>query len=167
MRRDIAALVASMTVEEKAAFTAGADFWPLVANAGVALPPITVTDGPNGARGTALFGLGGETAVCIPCGSALGATWDPALVERVGVMLGEEALTKACRALLAPTVNIHRSPTGGRNFECYSEDPLLSGKTAAAFVRGVQSQGVVTTVKHFAGNDAEFERNTVNSVIDT
>ena len=81
-------------------------------------------------------------------------------------MLGEEALTKACRVLLAPTVNLHRSPLGGRNFECYSEDPLLSGKTAAAFVRGVQSQGVVTTVKHFAGNDAEFERHSINSVID-
>ncbi len=164
--RDIAALVASMTVEEKAAFTAGADFWTLVANERVGIPPIRVTDGPNGARGSALFGLGGETAVCAPCGSALGATWDPELVERVGVMLGEEALTKACRVLLAPTVNLHRSPLGGRNFECYSEDPLLSGKTAAAFVRGVQSQGVVTTVKHFAGNDAEFERHSINSVID-
>ena len=81
-------------------------------------------------------------------------------------MLGEETRTKACRVLLAPTVNIHRSPLAGRNFECYSEDPLLSGAIAAAFVRGVQSQGVVTTVKHFAGNDAEFERNTINSVID-
>ena len=166
MSRDIAALVASMTVEEKAAFTAGADFWTLVANERVGIPPIRVTDGPNGARGSALFGLGGETAVCVPCGSALGATWDPELVERVGAMLGEEALTKACRVLLAPTVNLHRSPLGGRNFECYSEDPLLSGKTAAAFVRGVQSEGVVTTVKHFAGNDAEFERHSINSVID-
>ena len=166
MSRDIAALVASMTVEEKAAFTAGADFWTLVANERVGIPPIRVTDGPNGARGSALFGLGGETAVCVPCGSALGATWDPELVERVGAMLGEEALTKACRVLLAPTVNLHRSPLGGRNFECYSEDPLLSGKTAAAFVRGVQSEGVVTTVKHFAGNDAEFERQSINSVID-
>jgi beta-glucosidase len=166
MSRDIAALVASMTVEEKAAFTAGADFWTLVANERVGIPPIRVTDGPNGARGSALFGLGGETAVCAPCGSALGATWDPDVVERVGVMLGEEALTKACRVLLAPTVNLHRSPLGGRNFECYSEDPLLSGKTAAAFVRGVQSQGVVTTVKHFAGNDAEFERHSINSMID-
>ena len=136
------------------------------ANERVGIPPIRVTDGPNGARGSALFGLGGETAVCVPCGSALGATWDPELVERVGAMLGEEARTKACRVLLAPTVNIHRSPLAGRNFECYSEDPLLSGKTAAAFVRGVQSQGVVTTVKHFAGNDAEFERHTINSVID-
>ncbi len=159
-------LVAHLTLDEKAALTAGVDMWATAAVERLGIPSITVTDGPNGARGTALFGLGGETAVCIPCGSALGATWDPALVERVGVMLGEEALTKACRALLAPTVNIHRSPTGGRNFECYSEDPLLSGKTAAAFVRGVQSQGVVTTVKHFAGNDAEFERNTVDSVID-
>jgi beta-glucosidase len=166
MNRDIEALVSSMTVEEKAVFTAGADFWTLVANERVGIPPIRVTDGPNGARGSALFGLGGETAVCAPCGSALGATWDPALVERVGVMLGEEALTKACRVLLAPTVNLHRSPLGGRNFECYSEDPLLSGKAAAAFVRGVQSQGVVTTVKHFAGNDAEFERQSINSVID-
>lgn len=166
MSRDIAALVASMTLEEKAAFTVGADFWTLVANERIGIPPIRVTDGPNGTRGSALFGLGGETAVCIPCGSALGATWDPELVERVGVMLGEEALTKACRVLLAPTVNLHRSPLGGRNFECYSEDPLLSGKIAAAFVRGVQSQGVVTTVKHFAGNDAEFERHSINSVID-
>ena len=81
-------------------------------------------------------------------------------------MLGEETHTKACRVLLAPTVNIHRSPLAGRNFECYSEDPLLSGAIAAAFVRGVQSQGIVTTVKHFAGNDAEFERNSINSVID-
>src|SRR5215212_2481304 len=166
MSRDLAELVTSMTVEEKAAFTAGADFWTLVANERVGIPPIRVTDGPNGARGSALFGLGGETAVCAPCGSALGATWDPELVERVGVMLGEEALTKACRVLLAPTVNLHRSPLGGRNFECYSEDPLLSGTTAAAFVRGVQSRGVVTTVKHFAGNDAEFERHSINSVID-
>ncbi len=166
MSRDLAALIAAMTVEEKAAFTAGADMWTLVANERVGIPPIRVTDGPNGARGSALFGLGGETAVCAPCGSALGATWDPALVERVGVMLGEEALTKACRVLLAPTVNLHRSPLGGRDFECYSEDPLLSGKTAAAFVRGVQSQGVVTTVKHFAGNDAEFERHTIDSVVD-
>ena len=166
MTRDVDDLIAQLTLDEKAALTAGADFWTLAAIERVGLPPIRVTDGPNGARGSALFGLGGETAVCAPCGSALGATWDPVLVERVGVVLGEEALTKACRVLLAPTVNLHRSPLGGRNFECYSEDPLLSGKTAAAFVRGVQSQGVVTTVKHFAGNDAEFERHSINSVID-
>lgn len=159
-------LVAELTVDEKASLTAGVDMWSTAAVDRVGIPAVTVTDGPNGARGTSLLGLGAETAVCAPCGSALGATWDPALVERVGVMLGEEAITKACRVLLAPTVNLHRSPTYGRNFECYSEDPLLSGKTAAAFVRGVQSQGVITTVKHFVGNDAEFERNTLSSVID-
>ncbi|MFN8028079.1 MAG: glycoside hydrolase family 3 C-terminal domain-containing protein [Acidimicrobiia bacterium] len=159
-------LIAELTLDEKASLTAGADMWTIPGVERVGIPAVTVTDGPNGARGTALFGLGNETAVCVPCGSALGATWDPALVERVGVMLGEEALTKACRVLLAPTLNLHRSPTGGRNFECYSEDPLLAGKTAAAFVRGVQSQGVATTPKHFVGNDAEFERNTVSSVID-
>src|SRR6476660_8873922 len=166
MSRDIAALVASMTVEEKAAFTAGADLWILVANERVGIPPIRVTDGPNGARGSALFGLGGETAVCAPCGSALGATWDPDLVERVGVMLGEETRTKACRVLLAPTVNLHRSPLGGRNFESYSEDPLLAGRLAAAFVRGAQSRGVACTVKHFAGNEAETERQVADSIID-
>jgi len=159
-------LVAALTLDEKASLTAGVDMWSTAAIERLGIPPVTVTDGPNGARGTALFGLGSETAVCVPCGSALGATWDPDLVERVGVMLGEEALTKACRVLLAPTVNLHRSPTYGRNFECYSEDPLLSGRTAAAFVRGVQSQGVATTVKHYVANDAEFERNTLSSVVD-
>ena len=88
------------------------------------------------------------------------------LVEAIGAVIGAEARTKECRVLLGPTVNIHRSPLAGRNFECYSEDPLLSGRIAAAFVRGAQSEGVATTVKHFAGNDAEFERNSINSVID-
>src|SRR5581483_6615096 len=130
------------------------------------IPSVVVTDGPNGARGPALPGGGDLTSACVPSGSALGATWSPEVVERVGELLGAEARTKAARVLLAPTVNTHRSPLAGRNFECYSEDPLLSGRLAAAFVRGAQSQGVATTVKHFAGNDAEFERNTINSVID-
>ena len=162
----VEALIAELTLEEKASLTAGHDLWSTVAIDRVGIPRVRVTDGPNGARGSSFLGSGTATAVCAPCGSALGATWDPVLVERVGEMLGDEARTKACRVLLAPTVNIHRSPLAGRNFECYSEDPLLSGMIAAAFVRGVQSRGVATTVKHFAGNDAEFERNTINSVID-
>jgi beta-glucosidase len=164
--RDIVKLLADLTLDEKALLTAGADLWSTVAVDRLGIPPVGVTDGPNGARGPTIPGVAANTAACVPCGSALGATWNPVLIERVGAMLGEEARTKACRVLLAPTVNIHRSPLGGRNFECYSEDPFLSGKIAAAFVRGVQSIGVVTTVKHFAGNDAEFERNTANSVID-
>jgi beta-glucosidase len=86
--------------------------------------------------------------------------------RRLGALLGQEALERGCRVLLAPTVNLHRSPLAGRNFECYSEDPLLSGRLAAGFVRGVQSCGVVATVKHLVGNEAEFERGTISSVID-
>ena len=136
-------LVAELTLDEKASLTAGDTMWTTAPVPRLGIPSIMVTDGPNGARGAGMFGLTGETAACVPCGSALGASWDPMLLERVGVMLGEEAHTKACRVLLAPTVNMPRSPIGGRNFECYSEDPLLSGRIAAGFVRGVQSQGVV------------------------
>ena len=125
-----------------------------------------VTDGPNGARGSSVLGAGEATAVCIPCGSALGATWNPELIERLGAVLGEEALTKGCRILLAPTLNLHRSPLAGRNFECFSEDPLLAGRAAAAYVRGVQSRDVATTPKHLVGNEAELDRYTMSSVID-
>jgi len=163
---DIEKLLGELSLDEKALLTAGTDMWKTPAIERVGLPAIRMTDGPNGARGSALLGLGEVTSVCIPCGSALGASFDPELIERVGRMLGEEARTKASRILLAPTINLHRSPLGGRDFECYSEDPLLSGKIAAGFVRGVQSQGVATTAKHFVANDAEFERNTIDSVVD-
>ena len=98
------------------------------------IPKVHVTDGPNGARGNTLPGMGGAPSACIPCGSALGATWDPALVETLGALVGREARDRGCRGLLAPTVNLHRSPLAGRNFECYSEDPLLSGRLAAGYV---------------------------------
>ena len=87
-------------------------------------------------------------------------------MERLGALLGKEAVDRGCRGLLAPTVNLHRSPLAGRNFECYSEDPLLSGRLAAAYVRGVQSAGVFATVKHFVGNEAEYERSSISSVVD-
>jgi beta-glucosidase len=164
--RDLDDLVAGLTLDEKASLTAGHDLWSTVHVPRLGIPSVRVTDGPNGARGAAVPGSAGATAVCVPCGSALGATWDPELVERVGALLGGEARSKECRVLLAPTVNIHRSPLAGRNFECYSEDPLLSGRIAAGFIRGVQSCDVATTVKHFVGNEAEFERMTINSVID-
>ncbi|HEV2370246.1 MAG TPA: glycoside hydrolase family 3 N-terminal domain-containing protein, partial [Acidimicrobiales bacterium] len=139
--------------------------WSTVPVPRLGIPRVRVTDGPNGARGSSM-GSAGPTSVCVPCGSALGATWDPALMERVGALLGEEARTKSARVLLAPTVNMHRSPLAGRNFECYSEDPYLAGRQAAAFVRGAQSRGVATTVKHLVGNDAEHERHSISSVID-
>ncbi|WCO66824.1 glycoside hydrolase family 3 C-terminal domain-containing protein [Iamia majanohamensis] len=159
-------MVAGLSLEEKAALTAGVDFWSTLAVPRVGLPRVRVTDGPNGARGPWTRGEGGLGAVCVPCGTALGATWDPALVERVGALLGTEARRKACRVLLAPTVNIHRSPLAGRNFECYSEDPLLSGQAAAALVRGAQSRDVATTVKHLVANEAETERTSMSSEVD-
>jgi beta-glucosidase len=162
---DIAKLVAELTLDEKAALTAGVDLWSTASVPRLGIPSIQLTDGPNGARGTRP-GPAGPTATCVPCGSALGATWDPGLVERVGALVGRDARAMGARVLLAPTVNIHRSPLAGRNFECYSEDPLLAGRVAAGFVRGAQSRGVATTVKHFVGNEAEFERYTISSEID-
>lgn len=156
----------SLTVAQQASLTAGADMWTVPGIPELGIPAITVTDGPNGARGSALLGAGRETALCVPCGSALGATWDPSLVEEVGVVLGEETRTKGARILLAPTINLHRHPLGGRGFECYSEDPLLTGKIAAGFVRGVQSRGVAATAKHLVANEAEFERTTISSVVE-
>jgi beta-glucosidase len=170
MARDLAALVAQMDLDEKAHLLAGADMWSTTAVERLGIPSVNVTDGPNGARGPALpagFGSGeATTSLCVPSGAALGATWDTALLERVGAVLGAEARMKACRVLLAPTVNLHRSPLGGRNFESYSEDPLLAGRIGAAFVRGAQSQGVACTVKHFAGNESEDDRMLADSVID-
>ncbi len=166
MSTDLRSLVAALTLEEKASLTAGADLWSVPGVARLGIPALCVTDGPNGARGAAVPGQAASPTTCVPCGSALGATWDPDLVRAVGELLGDEARAKGCRVLLAPTVNIPRSPLAGRNFECYSEDPLLSGRLAAAFVAGVQSRGVATTVKHLVANDAETERMTMSSVVD-
>jgi len=156
-----------MTIDERASLTAGASAWSTPAVERVGIPEVFVTDGPAGARGPQFPGAGQQVrSLNIPCGAALGATWNPALVEDLGVALGDQTRTKACRVLLAPTVNLHRAPLAGRNFESYSEDPFLTGKLAAAFIRGVQSQAVATTVKHFAGNESEFERMTIDTVVD-
>ncbi len=158
-------LLAQLTTDEKVELVTGLDMWHTRPIERLGIPSMKVTDGPNGARGDGLLGTGTPTA-CIPAGSALGATWDPDLVQRLGGLLGDECRAKGAHVLLAPTINLHRSPKGGRNFECYSEDPLLSGRLAAAFVAGVQSRGVATTPKHFVGNDSEFERNTIDVQID-
>ena len=156
-----------MTVDERASLTSGASAWSTAAVPHVGIPEVFVSDGPAGARGPQVPGVGEQVrSLNIPCGAAIGATWNPALVEQLGEALGDQTRTKACRVLLAPTVNLHRAPLAGRNFESYSEDPLLTGKLAAAFVRGVQSHGVATTVKHFAGNESEFERMTIDTVMD-
>ena len=167
MARDIEQLLAEMTVDEKAALTAGASFWTVNGVDRVGIPSIAVSDGPAGSRGPFYPGFGPQVpTLCIPCGTAMGATFDTDLARELGEAVGHQARTHGSRILLAPTVNLHRSPLYGRAFECYGEDPLHSGKMAAAFIGGVQSQHVATTVKHLVGNDAEFERMTIDSVID-
>src|SRR5688500_9028288 len=162
----VRSVLAALTLDEKAALTAGADLWSTVAIARASLPAAGLTDGPNGARGQGIPGAGTATSACTPCGSALGATWDPALVARVAGVIGREARAKGCHFLLAPTVNLHRSPLGGRTFEACSEDPQLAGRLAIAFVQGAQAEGVAATVKHFVANEMEHERLTVDTIVD-
>jgi beta-glucosidase len=163
MSERIEKLLVELTLDEKAALVAGSDLWhgPGVPRLGI--PALKVTDGPSGARGEQ---WSGRPSANFPCGSALGATWNPDLVCEIGVRLGVETKRKNAHALLAPTVNIHRHPLAGRNFECYSEDPFLSARIAVAYITGVQSQGVSCTVKHFVANDSEFERMTISSEVD-
>ncbi|MEE8390480.1 MAG: glycoside hydrolase family 3 C-terminal domain-containing protein [Anaerolineae bacterium] len=163
MNEKIENLITQMTLEEKVSMLAGADLWHTVPVERLGIPAIRVTDGPNGARGSQA--RGGPSSVCFPVGIALAATWNPELVERVGMALGEETKAKGAHILLAPTVNIHRSTLNGRNFECYSEDPYLSGRMATAYVNGLQSQEVGACIKHFVCNDSEFERFTTSSEV--
>ncbi|MFM8236696.1 MAG: beta-glucosidase [Actinomycetota bacterium] len=163
VERRIDELLAAMTLDERAALSAGIDLWhgPGVARLGV--PPIKATDGPSGARGQRWTG---RPVACFPSGSTLGASWDPDLVRTVGARLGAEARRRQAHMLLAPTVNLHRHPLAGRNFECPAEDPFLSARYAVAYVEGVQSAGVACAIKHFTANDSEFERMTISSVVD-
>ena len=140
---------------------AGGDTWHTVAVPGV--PVLRCSDGPAGVRGTAFTG---PHSASFPCGTALGATFDPALIEEVGHALGREARSKGAHMLLAPTVNLHRTPVGGRNFECMSEDPTLTAHIATSYVRGVQAEGVACCIKHYVANDTEFERMTISSEVD-
>ena len=141
----IEALLDAMTVEEQIALLAGRDFWSTVPIERLGVPSIKVSDGPNGARGGGAF-VGGVTAAAFPVGIALAASWDVDLIAAIGADLAREAKSKGARVLLAPTVNIHRSTRNGRNFECYSEDPFLSGDIAVAYIQGLQGAGVGATV---------------------
>ncbi|MGZ6316629.1 MAG: glycoside hydrolase family 3 protein, partial [Anaerolineales bacterium] len=161
---DISDLVTKMTLEEQISLLAGVDLWHTAAVPRLGIPPIKVTDGPNGARGA--WGDLGPTSALFPVGSALGATWNTELIEKTGRALARETKAKGAQVLLGPTVNIHRTPVAGRNFECYSEDPYLTGKIASACIRGLQSEGVSACIKHFVCNDQEFERFSISSEVD-
>jgi beta-glucosidase len=149
-------LVAALGIEDKVRLLTGADSWRTHGDPALGLRPMTSSDGPAGVRGLTLDER--RPSTCLPCPSALGATWDTALVGEVAAALGAEARSKGIDILLAPTINLLRTPLGGRGFECFSEDPELTAKIAVAYVRGVQRAGVAATIKHFVGNDSETER---------
>ena len=157
------ALIDALTLEEQVSLLAGVDNWHTAELPRHGIPAMRVTDGPAGARGTTFTG---PASVNVPSGTALAATFDPALVERIGALLGREARAKGARVLLAPTVNLHRTPVGGRNFECQSEDPYLSARITVGYVKGVQGEGVAACVKHFVANDTEHERMTIDNRLD-
>ncbi|MFF2370460.1 glycoside hydrolase family 3 C-terminal domain-containing protein [Agromyces sp. NPDC058110] len=164
-------VVADLTLEEKASLTSGADFWSTKAVDRVGLPSIVLTDGPHGVRlqraDSDHLGIGDSVpATCFPPAVALGSSFDADLLERVGTALGEEAQAEGVGVLLGPGINIKRSPLCGRNFEYLSEDPLVSGVLGSALVRGLQSQGVGASLKHFAANNQEADRMRVSADID-
>ncbi|MFF3025916.1 glycoside hydrolase family 3 C-terminal domain-containing protein [Microbacterium sp. NPDC057944] len=160
-----------LTLEEKASLTSGADFWTTKAIDRAGIPSIMMTDGPHGLRkqagGTDHLGLASSVpATCFPPAVGIGSSWDPELIERVGAAIGVEAAIEDVAVVLGPGINIKRSPLCGRNFEYFSEDPIVSGVLGAASVRGVQSQGVGTSLKHFAANNQEFDRMRSSSDVD-
>lgn len=150
-----------MTLEEKVALLAGDGLWTVPGVPRLGIRPLKVSDGPAGVRGNRVL-----PSTCFPSPSLLGATWDPALVERIGAALAQEAVDKGVQVLLAPTINLQRTALGGRNFECFSEDPWLTARLAAAYVRGLQPRGIGACLKHYVANDQEFERHTVSVEVD-
>ncbi|WP_328768927.1 beta-glucosidase [Devosia sediminis] len=164
MTERIDQLLRELTLEEKVSLLSGEDFWSVPAVERLGIGKLRVTDGPNGARGGGSL-IGGVNSASFPVGIALGATWDVPLVTEIGAALADEVKSKGAHMLLAPTVNIHRSVTNGRNFECYSEDPILTAELAVGYINGLQGQGIGATIKHFVGNESEIERTTISSEV--
>jgi len=156
-------VLSQLIVAEKNKLISGTDFWHLSGVQRLGIPAIRTSDGPNGVRGIRFFN--GVPAACLPCGTALGATWDVELSQQGGALMGREAIAKGVSVLLGPTINMQRSPLGGRGFESFSEDPVLAGNMAAASVKGIQSTGVAATIKHFVCNDLEDKRMASNSIV--
>ncbi|MBC9711006.1 glycoside hydrolase family 3 C-terminal domain-containing protein [Streptomyces sp. TRM66268-LWL] len=170
-RLDIPALLAALTREEKAALLDGSDFWHTEPVERLGIPSVMLSDGPHGLRkqpedGDHLGLLHSVPATCFPPAAGLASSWDTALLTRVGEALGREARAERVSVLLGPGVNMKRSPLCGRNFEYFSEDPYLAGELGAAWVEGVQSQGVGASLKHYVANNQETDRMTVSAEID-
>ncbi|MFB6981002.1 glycoside hydrolase family 3 C-terminal domain-containing protein [Streptomyces scopuliridis] len=161
---EIGHLLEKLDLGQKVRLLTGASNWRTHAEPAIGLRALTFSDGPAGVRGEAWDER--DTSLVLPSPTALAAAWDDELVTELGGLLAAEARRKGVDVLLAPTLNLHRSPLGGRHFECFSEDPLLTGRTGAAFIGGVQSGGVAATAKHFVANDAETDRLTVDVRVD-
>lgn len=153
-------LLEQLTLEEKVTLIQGADFWTTAPLAGIGLRAMTLSDGPAGVRGPVWDER--DPSLNLPSGSALAASWDVDLAYRYGAVAASEARRKSVDVVLGPTINLHRSPLGGRHFECLSEDPELTGQIAAAYVKGLQDNGVAATPKHYVANDSETDRFTVD-----
>ncbi|KAM5350935.1 hypothetical protein ACJ41O_003658 [Fusarium nematophilum] len=160
---DVEHVIQNASVTEKISLLSGKDFWHTNSLPRFNVPSIRVSDGPNGVRGTKF--VDGVPAACLPCGTGLAATWDQDLLYQAGVLIGQECHAKGAHCWLGPTVCIQRSPLGGRGFESMAEDPYATGKLAAAYIKGVQSTGVISVIKHWLANDQEHERVAVNAVV--
>jgi beta-glucosidase len=161
---DLDHLVRKLDLARKVRLLAGATVWRTHAEPAIGLRAMVVSDGPVGVRGEGWDER--RTSLTLPSPTALAATWDDELVEQLGNLLAREARRMSVDVLLAPALNMHRSPLGGRHFECYSEDPLLTGRIGAAYIRGVQAGGVAATAKHYTANDSETERLTLDARVD-
>ncbi len=155
----VESILGKMTIEEKIDLLGGVDFFYLRGVPRLGVPRLRMADGPYGVRNDG-------PATTFASGIGLAASWNPALAERVGVEFGRDARAKGVHFLLAPGVNIYRAPIAGRNFEYFGEDPFLAGRIAVGFIKGVQSQGVSATAKHFAANNTEYDRNHTDSIVD-
>lgn len=160
---DVEAVLLKLTTTEKVKLLSGIDFWHTHPIPKYGVPSLRFTDGPNGVRGTRFFN--GKPGACFPCGTGLGATWNVPLLQEAGTLMGKETIAKGAHVLLGPTVNMQRSPLGGRGFESFSEDPVLAGACAAAIVNGIQETGVTASIKHFVANDQEHQRMAVDSIV--
>ena len=170
---DIEAIISKMTLEDKIAFCTGKNFWQTKDFEKYGIPSLFMCDGPLGLRkqdlsgGTDMLGVNqSRPATCFPAGVTTANSWDPELLQRIGNAIGQEARDQDVGLVLGPACNLKRNPLCGRNFEYFSEDPYLTGKLAAAFIRGVEGQGVGTSVKHFAANSQELSRFTSDSIMD-
>ncbi len=161
---DDTARIAALPLEDKVRLLTGADMFTLHGEERLGLAPMAFSDGPTGVRGLKFVG-GGEVAL-LPNATLLAQSWDEDVAHEVGELLADEAERQHIHVVLGPTINLHRSPLGGRLFEAYSEDPLLTGRLAAAYVRGMQGRRVGACLKHLVANESETERTTVNSVVD-